>query len=73
VTAFFTGLGLGAEGRAALEGEFPGTATGMPGPRTGIVVLRPPGGGTGLELPGFTRPGHEPGSPGPVPDGSIFK
>lgn len=26
-------------------------------------MLRPPGGGTGLELSSFTRPHHEPGSP----------
>jgi hypothetical protein len=25
-------------------------------------MRRPPGGGAGLELPGFVRPGHEPGS-----------
>jgi catechol 2,3-dioxygenase-like lactoylglutathione lyase family enzyme len=40
--------------------------TGMPNSRTEIVMLRPPGGGTGLELSRFTRPGHEPGSPGPM-------
>lgn len=26
-------------------------------------MLRPPGGGTGLELSSFVRPDHEPGSP----------
>jgi hypothetical protein len=38
----------------------------MPNARTEIVMLRPPGGGTGLELSGFIRPGHEPGPPGPM-------
>jgi hypothetical protein len=40
----------------------------MPGSRAEIVMLRPPGGGTGLELSSFTRPDHEPGSPGPMPN-----
>jgi len=66
VTAFFAGLGLEAEGRTVLEGEFPDTVTGMPDARTEIVMLRPPGRGTGLELSGFIRPEHEPGSPGPM-------
>lgn len=29
-------------------------------------MLRPPGGGTGLELSSFIRPDHEPGSPDPM-------
>jgi catechol 2,3-dioxygenase-like lactoylglutathione lyase family enzyme len=66
VTAFFAGLGFETEGRTALEGEFLDTVIGMPNSRTEIVMLRPPGGGTGLELSRFTRPGHEPGSPGPM-------
>lgn len=35
----------------------------MPDARSAIVMLRPPGGGTGLELARFVRPAHEPGSP----------
>jgi catechol 2,3-dioxygenase-like lactoylglutathione lyase family enzyme len=31
-------------------------------------MLRPPGGGTGLELSSFIRPDHEPGSPDPMPN-----
>lgn len=31
-------------------------------------MLRPPGGGTGLELPSFIRPNHEPGPPEPMPN-----
>lgn len=31
-------------------------------------MLRPPGGGTGLELSSFIRPDHEPGSPDPLPN-----
>ena len=66
VTAFFVGLGFEAEGRAVLEGEFLDTVIGIPDARTEIVMLRPPGGGTGLELSSFIRPDHEPGSPGPM-------
>src|SRR6266571_5009066 len=63
VTAFFVGLGFETEGRAVLEGEFLDTVIGIPNSRTEIVMLRPPGGGTGLELSSFIRPNHEPGSP----------
>ena len=62
VTAFFVGLGFEAEGRTVLEGEFLDTVVGIPNARTEIVMLRPPGGGTGLELSSFIRPAHEPGS-----------
>ena len=62
-TAFFTDIGLEIEGRTFLEGEFVDTVTGIPDARTEIVVLRPPGGGTGVELATFIRPAHEPGSP----------
>ena len=63
VTAFFVGLGLEIEGRMFLEGEFLDTVSGIPDSRTEIVMLRPPDGGTGLELASFVRPDHEPGSP----------
>ena len=63
-TAFFVALGLEVEGRAFLEGEFLDTVIGIPGSRTEIVVLRPPGGGCGIELSSFVRPDHEPGSSG---------
>src|SRR3954451_22704509 len=63
VTAFFVGLGLEVEGRTFVEGDFLDTVCGIPDSRTEIVMLRPPDGGTGLELSSFVRPGHEPGSP----------
>jgi catechol 2,3-dioxygenase-like lactoylglutathione lyase family enzyme len=63
VTAFFVGLGLEVEGRTFLEGEFVDTVIGIPDSRSEIVMLRPPDGGTGLELSSFVRPDHEPGSP----------
>jgi hypothetical protein len=66
MTAFFVGLGFETEGRTVLEGEFLDTVIGMPNARTEIVMLRPPGGGTGLELSSFIRPDHEPGSPDPM-------
>jgi len=62
-TAFFVGLGLEVEGRMAMEGEFVDTVIGIPSSRSEIVMLRPPGGGTGLELSRFIEPTHEPGSP----------
>jgi len=63
-TAFFVGLGLEVEGRMLMEGEFVDTVIGIPDSRSEIVMLRPPGGGTGLELSSFARPEHQPGSPG---------
>lgn len=63
VTSFFVGLGLEVEGRTFLEGEFLDTVIGISGSRTEIVMLRPPGGGTGIELSSFIRPDHQPGSP----------
>ncbi len=64
--AFFVGLGLEVEGRMFLEGDFLDTVIGIPGSRTEIVMLRPPDGGTGLELSSFVRPDHDPGSPAPM-------
>jgi catechol 2,3-dioxygenase-like lactoylglutathione lyase family enzyme len=63
VMAFFVGLGLQAEDRMFVEGEFLDTVCGIPNSRTEIVMLRPPGGGTGIELSTFVRPDHTPGSP----------
>ena len=63
VTAFFVGLGLEVEGRMFIEGEFVDTVIGIPGSRSEIVMLRPPDGGTRLELSSFDRPDHLPGSP----------
>jgi catechol 2,3-dioxygenase-like lactoylglutathione lyase family enzyme len=62
-TAFFVGLGLEAEGRMFVEGEFIDTVCGIPDSRTEIVMLRPPGGGTAVELSSFVRPDTKPGSP----------
>jgi len=63
VTAFFVGLGLEVEGRMFVEGEFLDTVCGIPDCRTEIVMLRPPGDGTRIELSSFVRPDHLPGSP----------
>jgi catechol 2,3-dioxygenase-like lactoylglutathione lyase family enzyme len=63
VTAFFVGLGCEVEGRMFMEGEFVDTVIGIPNSRSEIVMLRPPDGGTGLELSCFIQPNHEPGSP----------
>jgi catechol 2,3-dioxygenase-like lactoylglutathione lyase family enzyme len=63
VTAFFVALGLEVEGRMFIEGEFVDTVIGIPHSRSEILMLKPPGGGTGLELSSFVRPDHLPGSP----------
>ena len=63
MTALFVDLGLEVEGRTFVEGEFIDTVIGIPDSRSEIVMLRPPGGGTGVELARFVRPDHEPGSP----------
>src|ERR1700709_1624132 len=62
-TAVFLGLGLEVEGeRMFVEGEFLDTVIGIPDSRTEIVMLRPPDGGTCLELSSFVRPAHDPGA-----------
>jgi catechol 2,3-dioxygenase-like lactoylglutathione lyase family enzyme len=63
VTDFFVGLGFELEGRTFLEGDFLDTVIGIPDSRTEMVMLRPPDGGTALELATFIRPENEPGSP----------
>ena len=56
---FFTGLGLELEARMFVEGEFLDIVIGMTDARTEIAMLRPPGGGTSLELSTFVRPDHQ--------------
>jgi len=62
VTAFFVDLGLEVEGRTSVEGEFIDVVTGIPDSRTEIVMLKAPGGDTGVELSSFVRPDPVPGS-----------
>lgn len=62
-TAFFVALGFEIEGRMEMQGEFVDTVIGIPDSRSEIVMLRPPGGGTGLELSAFRRPEPQTGSP----------
>ena len=61
--AFFVLLGLELEGRTFLEGEFVDTVIGIPGSRSEIATLRPPDGGTGVELSRFVHPEHVVGTP----------
>ena len=63
VTAFFVGLGLEVEGTGSVEGEFVETVCGIPGAHCEIAMLRPPDGGSRLELASFVTPDHVPGSP----------
>lgn len=63
-TAFFVALGCEVAGTMnGFEGEFLETVCGVPGARTNIVMVQPPGGGATLELCSFERPAHQPGSP----------
>jgi catechol 2,3-dioxygenase-like lactoylglutathione lyase family enzyme len=63
VTKFFVGLGFKIEGQSFVEGEFIDAVIGIPNSRTEIVMLRPPDGGTRLELSNFIRPAPKPGTP----------
>jgi catechol 2,3-dioxygenase-like lactoylglutathione lyase family enzyme len=63
VAAFFVGLGLEVEGTGSVQGEFVETVCGIPGAHCEIVMLRPPDGGSRLELARFVTPDHVPGSP----------
>ena len=63
VTRFFVELGFQVEGRTFVEGDFIDTVIGMPNSRSEIVMLRPPDGGTGLELSSFIRPSNDQGVP----------
>ena len=63
VTAFFVGLGLEVEGTGSVDGEFVETVCGIPGAHCEIAMLRPPDGGSRLELASFVTPDHVPGSP----------
>lgn len=62
-TAFFVGLGLEVEGTGSVQGEFVETVCGIPGAHCRIVMMRPPDGGSRLELSSFVTPDHLPGSP----------
>jgi len=62
-TAFFVKLGLEVEGTGSVEGEFVETVCGIPGAHCEIAMLRPPDGGSRLELSSFVTPDHVPGSP----------
>ena len=66
VTAFFVGLGLEVEGTGSVDGEFVETVCGIPGAHCEIAMLRPPDGGSRLELASFVRPDHVPGSSLPM-------
>ena len=62
-TAFFVGLGLEVEGTGSVQGEFVEAVCAIPGAHCEIVMLRPPDGGSRLELSSFVTPDHLPGSP----------
>ena len=66
-TAFFVGLGLELEGTGSVQGDFVETVCGIPGAHCEIAMLRPPNGGSRLELASFVAPDHVPGSPNAMP------
>ena len=66
VTTFFLVLGLEVEGTGSVQGEFVETVCGIPGAHCEITMLRPPDGGSRLELARFVAPDHVPGSPSPM-------
>ena len=68
VTAFFVGLGLEVEGTGSVQGEFVETVCGIPGAHCEIAMLRPPDGGSRLELASFVTPDHVPGSSTAMPN-----
>jgi catechol 2,3-dioxygenase-like lactoylglutathione lyase family enzyme len=67
-TAFFVRLGLEVEGTGSVEGEFVETVCGIPGAHCEIAMLRPPDGGSRLELASFITPDHVPGPPTAMPN-----
>jgi catechol 2,3-dioxygenase-like lactoylglutathione lyase family enzyme len=67
-TAFFVRLGLELEGTGSVEGEFVETVCRIPGAHREIAMLRPPDGGSRLELASFITPDHVPGAPTAMPN-----
>lgn len=67
VTQFFVRLGLEIEGRGSVRGAFVETVCGVPGAHCEIVMLRPPGGGSGLEISTFLAPDHQSGPRSAMP------
>jgi catechol 2,3-dioxygenase-like lactoylglutathione lyase family enzyme len=60
---FFTRLGLELEGTGSVQGEFVDTVCGLAGAHCNIAMLRPPDGGSRLELSSFVTPDNLPGTP----------
>lgn len=60
---FFTRLGLELEGTGSVKGEFVDTVCGLSGAHCNIAMLRPPDGGSRLELSSFVTPDNLPGTP----------
>jgi catechol 2,3-dioxygenase-like lactoylglutathione lyase family enzyme len=56
VIPFFVELGLTLAGRTAIEGEWAGRVTGLPGQRVEIVMMVTPDGHSRLELSQFLTP-----------------
>jgi catechol 2,3-dioxygenase-like lactoylglutathione lyase family enzyme len=54
--AFFLDFGLEVQGEGEVEGEWVDRVVGLQGVKSAIVVLRPPDGGTNIELIKYIRP-----------------
>jgi catechol 2,3-dioxygenase-like lactoylglutathione lyase family enzyme len=59
--AFFLDFGLEVQGEAEMEGDLVDRLLGLRGVRTSIVMMRPPGGETSIELIKFHSPPAEEG------------
>jgi catechol 2,3-dioxygenase-like lactoylglutathione lyase family enzyme len=60
--AFFVALGLEVEGETSVEGPLVDRINGLEGVRADVVILRPPGGGTALELARYRSPAYQGGA-----------
>jgi catechol 2,3-dioxygenase-like lactoylglutathione lyase family enzyme len=65
--AFFIELGLEVEGRSPIEGQFADDATGLPGTRSEIAMMRTPDGHGRLELTKYFAPAALPAVPANAP------
>ena len=66
-TAFFTELGLEAEGGGEISGDWVDRVNGIDGVRVDVTMMRTPDGHSRLELTKFHHPAVLPETPAPAP------
>jgi catechol 2,3-dioxygenase-like lactoylglutathione lyase family enzyme len=69
--AFFTELGMEAEGRMQIEEEWAAKVVGIDGMRSEVVMMRVPDGPGRLELVTYHRPGLITPDPAPSPSNTL--